>query len=147
MALPDPNRLGQPTVAVAQLHALFQRWFRGEPAPSAMETFEASLDPSFAMVVPTGQRLLRAQLLSHLEASQGQRQSDHVVRTSHERSLQSGTLSDGAAWSLVGYEEWAGPAEAVRGRCSTALLVADPAALAGWRWMHVHETWLPVDTE
>lgn len=131
-----------PTVAVSELHALFQSWFRGEGPPDAMARFERSLDPQLRMVVPAGDVLERGPLLELLRTNAGQRAADHVVRTRAEQVVRQGTFDDGSEWALVLYEECAGPADAVRGRQSSALLVADTAAVAGWRWLHVHETWL-----
>ncbi|MHC4378401.1 MAG: hypothetical protein ACYS26_17510 [Planctomycetota bacterium] len=131
-----------PTVAVSELHALFQSWFRGEGPADAMARFECSLDPELRMVVPAGEVLERGPLLELLRSNEGQRAADHVVSTRAEQLVRRGTFNDGSEWALALYEEWAGPADAVRGRQSSVLMVADAAAVAGWRWLHVHETWL-----
>ena len=131
-----------PTVAVRELHALFQSWFRGEGPADAMERFERSLDPELRMVVPAGDVLERGPLLELLRSNEGQRASDHVVSTRAEQLVRRGAFDDGTQWALVLYEEWAGPADAVRGRQSSVLMMADANAVAGWRWLHVHETWL-----
>ena len=131
-----------PALAVRELHALFQSWFRGEGPPDAMARFERSLDPALRMVIPAGEVLERGPLLELLQNNEAQRAADHVVSTRAEVTVQRGTFGDGIEWALVLYEEWAGPADAMRGRQSSVLLKADPQAVAGWRWLHVHETWL-----
>lgn len=135
-----------PGLAVRELHALFQSWFRGEGPADAMDRFERSLDPELRMVVPAGTILERGPLLELLRSNEGQRASDHVVRTQAENTVRRGTFGDGSEWALVLYEEWAGPADAVRGRQSSVLMVADDLAVSGWRWLHVHETWLSSDS-
>jgi hypothetical protein len=119
----DPDAPSEPAEAIRQLHALFQSWFRGEGPADAMEQFDA--------------------LLAHLSHSRAQRPPDHRVATRAEHGVTAGHLADGTPWVLMHYEEWVGSGEAQRGRQSSALLVADEHALAGWRWLHVHETWLP----
>jgi hypothetical protein len=139
----DPDAPSEPAEAIRQLHALFQSWFRGEGPADAMEQFERSLDPHFRMVTPSGAVLERDALLAHLSHSRAQRPPDHRVATRAEHGVTAGHLADGTPWVLMHYEEWVGSGEAQRGRQSSALLVADEHALAGWRWLHVHETWLP----
>jgi hypothetical protein len=107
-----------------------------------MEHFERSLDPGLRMVTPSGAVLERDALLAHLDRTRGQRPPDHGISTRAERRVAAGQLVDGTPWVLMHYEEWVGSGAAQRGRQSSALLVADERALAGWRWLHVHETWL-----
>jgi hypothetical protein len=94
-----------PTVAVSELHALFQSWFRGEGPADAMARFECSLDPELRMVVPAGEVLERGPLLELLRSNEGQRAADHVVSTRAEQLVRRGTFNDGSEWALALYEE------------------------------------------
>jgi hypothetical protein len=48
----------------------------------------------------------------------------------------------GAGGALVTYREWQTRDGVTTCRFSTAFFVAAATAPLGWRWRHVHETWL-----
>lgn len=154
---------GRAAAEVVALHAFFEDWFAGRlpDSDAAFARFADGLDPDFEIVTPRGEALARRALLEALRAAHGR-----VARRIEVEVLEVRRLG---ALALVCYHEWQaegsppspsasreagapgapgesrapGASAAWKGRRSAALLRDDPAAPGGWRWLYVHETWLP----
>jgi hypothetical protein len=138
---PEPSMsdasLAAVTEEVEALHAFFEALFTG--ATDDLSRCADALDEGFEIVSPTGERTARAPLLDMLAAARGRHDpGTFAIRVEDVRSR---PLGDGL--HLVTYEEWHDQGGAKRGRLSSALLREDPGAPGGFRWQHVHETWLP----
>ncbi len=125
---------------IEALHRFFVAWFAGRCARDD-ETVERELlqrlDERFVLIQPGGALRSRADFSSGLRSAHGTNPDfriairDVQIRHSWNRHL------------LATYEEWQRNARAStppdNGRLSTVLFeVAD-----GFKWLHVHETWLP----
>ena len=121
---------------IEELHRVFEDWLAGS-AEASLARVEDALAPDFEIVAPDGRQLARGPLLEGLGAARGGR-GDGLrigIRAVRAREL-------GAGLVLAYYEEWQeSPAEAPRGRLSSALLRERPGG--GFDWLSVHETWLP----
>lgn len=118
---------------VQEIHAAFERWFRGEDEDLAR--VEAALADDFAFVTTAGDVVGRADLLASIRQGRGTR----ALRMRVERA----TLQ----WSnesalLATYEEWHEADDHETARRSTVLMTFDEAAPRGLVWRHVHETWM-----
>ncbi|MEZ6016985.1 MAG: hypothetical protein R3F49_17840 [Planctomycetota bacterium] len=125
--------------AVVALHAFFNDWCVGR-VPNTDPTyarFTDALAPDFQLVAPTGEELDRATIIAQLRTVHGSGAIEIALD-----EVASRYVADGL-W-LVSYHEWQRKPDAPwRGRTSAALLREDPSAAGGFRWLHVHETWLP----
>lgn len=137
--LPGPARVER---EVRELHRFFEQWFRAElpDTAEAYGRFADAMDESFVIVTPGGASLERAELLAGLRSAHGSHgestgRYDIRVENVSAREVGEGT------W-LVRYEEWQEEGDEVKGRQSSAVLVEDSGAPGGFRWLHVHETWL-----
>lgn len=138
--LPGPARVER---EVRELHRFFEQWFRAE-VPNTDEAygrFASALDGEFVIVPPSGASVPHAELLKGLRAaygSQRDRAEEYAIRVENvsAREVAEGT------W-LVRYEEWQDEGSESKGRQSSAVLAEDDQAPGGFRWLHVHETWLP----
>lgn len=137
--LPGPARVER---EVRELHRFFEGWFRGELANSngAYGRFAGALDESFVIVTPAGVSVERAALVEGLRGAYGSQASaaSYAIRVENAVAMDLG----GGAW-LVRYEEWQDEGEETKGRQSSAVMREDPKAPGGFKWIHVHETWLP----
>lgn len=116
---------------VRELHAFFERWFAGDAEPAELERLDV-LDDSFRMVGPDGRLQTADEVRSAIEDAHGRRSVKIEVRN---------------VWvhpsAPVGmYEEWQTTDDEVTGRRSSAVMMSDPSARNGLRWVHLHETWL-----
>lgn len=141
MAAPDLADAG--AREIVDLHDFFVRWFRGEvPDTRAVWARVADvLDDGFVLVSPEGEIYDCDTLLSGLRDRHGHHgpASDFTIWT---RSAQLRHADETMA--VVTYEEWQRRNGKERGRFSTAVFARDPRGPHGLRWLHVHETWLPV---
>jgi hypothetical protein len=135
---PEPSMpLAAVTEEVEALHAFFEALFTG--ATDDLSRCADALDEGFEIVSPTGERTAREPLLEMLAAARGRHEpGGFAIRVEDVRSR-----SLGGGLHLVTYEEWHDQGGARRGRLSSALLEEDEGAPGGFRWQHVHETWLP----
>jgi hypothetical protein len=125
------------TAEVEALHAFFEALFTG--ATDDLSRCADALDGDFEIVSPTGERTAREPLLEMLASARGRHEpGTFAIRVEDVRSR-----SLGEGLHLVTYEEWHDQGGASRGRLSSALLAEDADAPGGFRWQHVHETWLP----
>ncbi len=126
---------------VVDLHRFFAAWFRAElpDTDEAFHRFDRAMAPDFEMVVPSGARITRPDLVAGLRQAHGSWREDAEasieVRDAEARPLPEGLV-------LVSYEEWQRGDGGWKGRRSTALLRPSAAAPGGFLWLHVHETWI-----
>lgn len=117
---------------VRQIHAFFERWYAGTAEADELERLDV-LDESFRMIAPDGRSHTADEVCSAIEADYGRRSIQIEIRNVWVHPF-----------SPVGmYEEWQTTDGQVTGRISTAVMVEDPSAPNGLRWVHLHETWLP----
>lgn len=127
---------------IVELHDFFTAWFRGDLANdgAAFARFEEALADGFTIITPGGIVLSRDRILDAVRDGHG---SDASARIWIEDVR---VRQESCEVVIATYEEWQRSGEApARGRLSTVVFQRDDAAMNGWRWLHVHETWLPVD--
>lgn len=125
---------------VEDLHAFFEAWF-SEPtneSTRSIETMRGRLDESFWIVVPDGTKLSRDRVVAGVEGHAGDRPTTITI---HDVQVS----SDMARLGLVlgTYIERHERDGVVTERLATAGMVEDEDTPTGWRWLFVHETWLP----
>lgn len=127
------NEFGQEVVA---LHRFFADWLSGrvDQSAPAFARLSQALAPDFQIVFPSGERMVRAQLLDMLWSAHGVNGETFTIEI---RALESTRVTEDIA--LVLYQEWQ-MGEPVTARLSSALLERRQGKLV---WRHVHETWLP----
>lgn len=123
---------------IEDLHAFFVDWFAGRAAKSDLETrFAAAMDPELVFVSPDGRRLGRADLIGLFEGGHGANPDFRIAVRDVRVLRETGGLA------LATYTEWqrraANSARPENGRFTTVLM----ARAAPFRWLHLHETWLP----
>lgn len=117
---------------VRDLHAFFERWFAGTADSDELERLDV-LDGSFQMVGPDGRLQTVAQVRAAIEDAYGRRSLHIAIRN----------VSVHPVAPVGTYEEWQTIDGRVTGRVSSAVMMSDPSAPNGLRWMHLQETWLP----
>ena len=123
---------------VVDLHAWFERWFRGVEASDgkSFERVASALSPEFVMITPTGRRTERAQVLESLKSAHASKPADFEIRIANFEVRWA--LHDAG---LVVYEEHQTSAGTETKRISSALLRMDPSTPHGVVWLHLQETW------
>jgi len=119
---------------IVALHRVFEAVL-GAPGEDGTDRFEAAFAPGFAMVMPNGRRLDRAEVLAFLRGARGVRA--HGFRIAIEDVA---VLHAAAPLMLMHYVErqWlAGGIETAR-RAAALFDLAGPAP----RWLFVQETWI-----
>ena len=136
---------------VETLHAFFAAWYNGELENGEGEfaRFAEVMGEGFHMITPRGDVFDRVQVLGFVR--EGWRQFDagdeFAIEIRNFRVME--RLSDEVI--VVLYEEWQTEVGFVdeegrvrsRGRLSAAGLARDESMVNGWRWLFVHEVWLP----
>lgn len=134
----------EPTAAIEEvvdLHRFFAAWFRAElpDTDDAFARFDEVMASDFEMVVPSGARVRRADLVAGLRQAHGSWGDDPDARI-EVRGAQARVLAEGLV--LVSYEEWQRREGVWTARRSTALLRPAAGAPGGFVWLQVHETWM-----
>ncbi len=130
--------LNQGAVEITEVHRFFQEWFRGERAESDFARFEDALDSGFVIIGPGGRALDRGTILDAVRRQHGA-DPEAVIEV---RNVVLRMETEGTA--VFTYEEWQRqPDGTMRGRLSTVVFAREARAPNGFRWQHVHETWLP----
>lgn len=127
---------------VEALHRFFVAWFSGACANDQalfQHEFLHRLDDAFVLVPPAGLLLTRDGLGDSIRAAYGTNPDFRIaIRNLHVRRTWDGNL-------LATYEEWQRNALAStppdNGRLASVLF----ATGGGFKWLHVHETWLPAE--
>ena len=118
---------------IVDLHAAFEKWFRGEL--TTMERMAAAMHPDLVFVSPAGQRHDRKAVLQLLQAARGARSVRISVRARHVHRCS-------AHSALATYEEHQVYPTHKTARLATAQFLHAPGAPGGVLWRHVHETWI-----
>jgi len=138
----DDDNAVQVDREIHELHQFFQEWFAGSLAESddAFARFSDVLTDDFTMVTPGGVELDRQAIIDAVRSGHG---NDAGARIWIERVQIRHTLGKTV---VATYEEWQQSAgQIAKGRLSTVVFARDASAPNGLVWLHVHETWLPVD--
>ena len=116
---------------VRDLHRFFAAYFSG--AETDLGRLVDALAPGFRMIGPDGIERDRDGTIAAVGASAGAHDVEIEIRNPR-------LVTDGPPL-VVTYEEWqrVGGDDTFTGRVSTALLEPHDG---GFRWLHVHETWL-----
>lgn len=123
---------------VELLHRFFVRWFNGTAERAELgETFLPRMDEETFFVSPDGQRMERDGLVAMFDAAHGAN-PDFRIAVREVRLLRE--IGDTL---VITYSEWQRGARASarseNGRVTSALLRRGQP----FKWLHVHETWLP----
>lgn len=118
---------------IVSLHRVFEAVL-GAPGEDDGGHFEAAFAPCFAMVMPTGRRLERAEVLAFLHGARGARGEGFRIAIEDIAVLHAAP-----PLMLMHYVErqWVGGAETARR--AAALFRMEPG---GPRWLFVQETWV-----
>ena len=136
------NPLGQAVLQeVADLHAFFEAWLRGEAenTNAVFSRVESSLGEKFTMVTPSGQRRQRPDVIGWLRGIHGARASQgsfHIAIAEPEVLLLRPPLI------LLGYVEEQTLGNVVTRRQSSALFEVSIEGGRHVRWLALHETWI-----
>ena len=125
---------------IDDLHVFFVEWFNGSADPGSYEErFVSRFDQSVIFVGPNGMLLEYEQLMAMMRDAHGSNPDFRIAIRDVTIRQQSGEQL------VVTYTEWQRNAknsdEADNGRLSTAILTTTRP----FRWLHIHETWLPED--
>ena len=132
-----------------ELHQFFQGWFNGtvENTDAVYDRFAGVLAEDFVIVSPSGNLQERANLIEGLRGAYAPEDTEPIrVWVEKAEVRRHWPMPDGDL-VLVTYEEWLQRGESSRGRLSTAILREREDTPNGLEWLHVHETWLPLDTQ
>lgn len=118
---------------IVSLHRVFEAVL-GAPCEDGTDRFEAAFAPDFAMVMPNGRRLDRAEVLAFLRGARGLRGPGFRIAIEDIAVLRAAP-----PLMLMHYIErqWVQGAETAR-RASALFDVSGPAP----RWLFVQETWV-----
>lgn len=122
--------------SIEDLHRTIESWFIGSLPRShfAFARFTDALDSEFSIVSPTGIVRSRDEIATSFEAAHGTDPGLTIDIRGYRFVASSGDLG------VARYEEWkSSPARADARR---SLVVARRTS-TGWRWLALHETWIP----
>jgi hypothetical protein len=138
----DSDDAAQVDREIRELHQFFEEWFAGSLVESdeAFARFSDVLTDGFTIVTPGGVELDRQAIMDAVRTGHG---SDAGARIWIERVQIRHALGKTV---VATYEEWQqSTGQAAKGRLSTVVFARDASTPNGLVWLHVHETWLPVD--
>jgi hypothetical protein len=119
---------------VTRLHDFFEAWYDGETGRSIGE-FRDALDDRFTIVVPGGTVVPRDEIIEAVAGGRGKHGIAIVVENFDVVDL--GTIV------LCRYDEVQTQSGEETRRLSTAVMAPDTDTPGGFRWIAVHETWVP----
>jgi hypothetical protein len=130
---------------VIELHRFFEEWFNGVLAATEQEfaRLKMALGNGFLLISPAGLRNERESLVDGLRAAHGSHRLDaHPfkiwIKNPNFRSV-------AADVAIVTYEEWQEIDGRTTARLSSALFRRKANNPNDVEWLHVHETWLPLE--
>ncbi|MFQ5701579.1 MAG: hypothetical protein ACE5HU_07030 [Acidobacteriota bacterium] len=128
---------------VIQLHRFFEDWFNGrlEPTEENFRRFSSVIAEGFQIVLPNGQKIDRAGILSRVRAAHGAHAPRGPAIQIWIDAYRCRRLDE--SLRLVTYQEWQKVEGPPRGRFATAVLRRKKSAPHGVEWLHVNEVWLP----
>jgi hypothetical protein len=118
---------------------VIESWFAGT-RPRTAESYTGFADllaPDFTSVSPNGSSSPRDMVVSSLEAAHGAYPSISIEIRRFE------FIASSAELGVARYEEWQFHPARMSARLSLVVMRRDGDARHGWRWLAVHETWLP----
>ncbi len=119
---------------IVELHEFFEAYFLGRI--DSMDRFEATLDPDFTMIGPTGEFSTRDEVIDAVRA--GHAHTDSLSISIVDAEL----LSHRNDILVARYVETHELSDRSNHRITTVVFAEDPEAPRGVRWLHAHETWL-----
>ncbi len=126
---------------VIDLHAFFEAWLGGDLPETDAEfaRFVVATNANFMLIAPDGRIMDSDAVSTWIRGAHGTRPGFRLWTTDHRIVY---TTHDCA---LVSYLEWQERDAVTTCRISSALFIPEPAAPNGYAWLHVHETWIPLD--
>lgn len=119
---------------VVELHDLFDAWFRD--GVGSLDRFEATMDPSFTIISPSGRLATAAEIVEAVRAGRGRAPDQQISTGDHELLLATDDVV------VARYVEQQRTATVSSRRWSTVVFRRDRTMPNGVRWLTVHETWL-----
>ncbi|MFQ5766784.1 MAG: hypothetical protein ACE5ID_02220 [Acidobacteriota bacterium] len=132
---------------IEDLHRFFQEWFAGS-LPVEGDSFSrlaTVLAPEFGMISPQGVLMDRRIVLQSLRAAHGTSRAPGKPTRIWVTKIRVHNLGEGLA--LATYEEWQRIDGQDKGRLSSALFRERAETPHGVEWVHLHEVWLPAETQ
>ena len=124
---------------VVELHGVIESWFAGT-RPRTAESYTGFADllsPDFTSVSPDGSSSSRDMVVFSLEAAHGAYPGISIEICRFE------FIASSAELGVARYEEWQFHPARTSARLSLVVMRRDGDARHGWRWLALHETWLP----
>ena len=122
---------------IEEMHRFFVDWFNGKAAQPVFDEFTSRFDDTVKYIGAEGSLLDRTALIGFLGGAQGIASNFRIAI----RDVKIQSLSD--SHIVVTYTEWQRHAtfsdRPENGRITTLILSKSKP----FRWMHIHETWLP----
>ncbi|HEY8006362.1 MAG TPA: hypothetical protein VIE66_06095 [Methylocella sp.] len=122
-----------------ELHGVIESWFAGT-RPRTAESYKEFADllaPDFTSVSPDGLSSSRDMVVSGLEAAYGA----YPGITVEIRRF--AFIASSTELGVARYEEWQFHPARTSARLSLVVMRRDADTRHGWRWLALHETWLP----
>ncbi len=117
---------------IVALHQVFESWLGA--GDGRFDRFEGAFAPGFAMVMPSGRRLDRAEVLDFLKGARGARGAGFRIAIEEAEALH---LAPPLVLMHYLERQWIGPVETARR--ATALFRVEGARAI---WLSVQETWV-----
>ncbi|MFF5210665.1 DUF4440 domain-containing protein [Streptosporangium sp. NPDC000396] len=134
---------GDPAVTPAQLceqevremhQVIAARLGGGDVEPAR---FADPLAPDFTMIDPSGALTRKHDVVDRFGDMRGTAPGIDITIKNFR------LVAAEAGLAVAVYEEWQTSELGANSRVSTVVFTADPSARNGYRWSHLHETWLP----
>jgi cytochrome oxidase Cu insertion factor (SCO1/SenC/PrrC family) len=128
---------------IEELHAFFGRWFLAElpPTEAALARFSRALADDFSLIGPDGEEVGRREIIDRIRSAHGSRKPTGFEIWIEEIRPRAAP----AGFCLMTYQEWQRFGQTTKVRLSSVLFRAKTTAPNGVEWLHLHETWLPVE--
>ncbi|MBN4055060.1 hypothetical protein JYT15_00975 [Acidimicrobium ferrooxidans] len=135
------NIVKRAVTEILELHQFFVHWFTGELSDSDADfaRIERALAEQFHIISPRGVTDAKPELLRGLRGAHGKNPQFRIWIENCQARFVSETLC------LMTYEEWQESAGETSARLSSALFAAAPGCPNELQWLHLHETWLPIE--
>ena len=130
---------------VIDLHRFFEQWFKAEIENSdeAFSRLEKVLNEKFMLIMPTGEYIFREKLLKQLRVGYGSRRENRDNYNLWVQNINCRLIENDIC--LITYEEWAKIDNKTNARLSSALFRKKVGTKFGIEWLHVHETFIPIE--
>lgn len=124
---------------VVELHRVIEGWLAGRLSRSsqAFAAFADLLAEDFTVLPPDGTVVSRENVLYGFEGAHGALPGVAVEIRAFR------FIDSGAEIGVARFEEWQQHVSNSNARASLVAMRRDPIARHGWRWLALHEAWLP----